>query len=95
MNFVSDILKAIEHFSEVNKKIIKIRNYRIPAIFVIFYLQDANKKLIFKKKFFCLLQLFKFFIIFQKLKKSQNSRNQGFSYFFLLDDRRIRIRISD
>jgi len=46
MNFVSDILKAIEHFSEVNKKIIKIRNYRIPAIFVIFYLQDANKKLI-------------------------------------------------
>jgi hypothetical protein len=42
-----------------------------PAIFVI-DLQDANKKLFFSFKVFCLL------------KKSQSSRNQGFSYGFCL-----------
>jgi len=63
-----------------------------PALFVI-DLQDAKKKLKFfiLNQFFCLLP-----ILFSKIKKfqkkSQNSRNQGFSYF-LLDDRRIRIRI--
>jgi hypothetical protein len=45
-----------------------------PAIFLI-DLQDANKKLI--KKVFCIL-------LFEVKKKSQNSRNQGFSYYFCL-----------
>jgi hypothetical protein len=52
------------------------------AIFVI-DLQDANKKLILKKFFF----LRDIYIIFQRLKvkkKSQRSRNQGFSYYFCL-----------
>jgi hypothetical protein len=51
-----------------------------PAIFVI-ELQDANKKL------FCLLCPFEgvyIYIIFQRQKKSQNSRNQNFSYYFCL-----------
>ncbi len=52
-------------------------------------LQDVNKKLIKKKKFFCRL-LFEgtySYIIFQRLKakkKSQNSKNQGFSSYFCL-----------
>jgi hypothetical protein len=57
-----------------------------PAIFVI-DLQDANKKLI-KKKFFCLLLFEGTFTSFFKdkkiQKKSQNSKNQGFSYYFCL-----------
>ncbi len=46
-----------------------------PAIFVI-DLQDANKKLIFKKKFICFLLFeFTFTSVFQKSQKeSQNSR---------------------
>jgi hypothetical protein len=51
-----------------------------PALFFSNF-RDANKKCNF----------------FQRLKlvrKSLNSRNQGFSYFFLLDDGRIRIRTS-
>jgi hypothetical protein len=54
-----------------------------PAIFVI-DLQDANKKL---KKFFSLLLFEGTFTLFFKIKgqkKSQNSRNQGFSYYFCL-----------
>jgi hypothetical protein len=59
-----------------------------PAIFVI-DLQDANKKLpYFLLKFFCLL-LFVYICVhlhnFSKLKSQkepQNSRNQGFSYYF-------------
>jgi hypothetical protein len=46
-------------------------------------LQDANKKLIYKKSFFCRLLFEVTYIIFQRRKvkkKSQNSRNQGFSY---------------
>jgi hypothetical protein len=61
-----------------------------PAIFVI-DIQDANKKLIFFKKFFWLLiegtVHLVINIIFQRLKvkkKEQNSRNQGFSYYFWL-----------
>ncbi len=41
-------------------------------------LQDANKK------FLCLLLFDGTFILFFKEKKSQNSRNQGFSSFFCL-----------
>jgi len=61
-----------------------------PAIFVI-DIQEANKKLIFFKKFFLLLiegtVHLVINIIFQRLKvkkKEQNSRNQGFSYYFWL-----------
>ncbi len=57
-----------------------------PAIFVI-DLQDANNKLI-KKKVFLLITFWRYIcIMFQRLKvqkKSQNSRNQGFSYYFCL-----------
>jgi hypothetical protein len=51
-----------------------------PAIFVI-DLQDANKKLI-KKICFCLLLFkctFTSFLKIKSQKKSQSSRNQGFS----------------
>jgi hypothetical protein len=57
-----------------------------PAIFVI-DLQDANKKLIFLNNLFCLL-LFEgtvhlhHFSKIKRQKESQNSRNQGFSYYF-------------
>ncbi len=60
-----------------------------PAIFAI-DLQDASKKQIFNTIFFSLL-LFEgtfMYIIFQreKVKKchKQNSRNQGFSYYFCM-----------
>jgi hypothetical protein len=57
-----------------------------PAIFVI-ALQDANKKLILTS-FFCLLLFegaFTSYFKDKKLKKkSQYSRNQGFSYYFCL-----------
>ncbi len=46
------------------------------SIFVI-DLQDANEKLICKIKFFCLL-------LFEGTFTSQNSRNEGFSYYFCL-----------
>ncbi len=66
-----------------------------PSIFII-DLQDANKKMILKKKFCCIL-LFKStvtsFYQDKKSKNSQNNRNQDFSDYFLLNDRRIRIRI--
>jgi hypothetical protein len=62
-----------------------------PAIFVS-DLQDVNK-------FFACNLLKVLLHHFSKIKipkkKSQNSRNQCFSLLFLLDDRRIRIRISD
>jgi hypothetical protein len=62
-----------------------------PTFFII-DLQDANKKLIYKK-FFCILLFEGTFTKDKKVKKkSQKSINQGFS-FFLLNDRRIRIRI--
>ncbi len=54
-----------------------------PAIFVI-DLQDANKKLNFCKKIFCLLLFECTFTSFLKEKKSQNSRNQGSSYYFCM-----------
>jgi hypothetical protein len=58
-----------------------------PAIFVI-DLQEANKILFFLMKFFCLLLFEGTFTSFFKDKKnqqkSQNSRNQGFSYYFCL-----------
>jgi hypothetical protein len=49
-------------------------------------------------KCFCLLRYFlkvhlHHFLKIKVIKKSQNSRNQGFSYYLLLDDRRILIRI--
>jgi hypothetical protein len=57
-----------------------------PSIFII-DLQDANKKLIKKKKFFCILLFEGSFTSFFKekvKKKSQNRINQSFSYFFCL-----------
>ncbi len=57
-----------------------------PAIFVI-DLQDASKKLIFLHNFFCLLLLKLHLYHFSKIKsqkESQNSRNQGFSYYFCM-----------
>jgi hypothetical protein len=57
-----------------------------PAIFVI-ALQDANKKLIKKKSFSAYYFLKVHFHHFSKTKspkKSQNSRNQGFPYYFYL-----------
>jgi hypothetical protein len=55
-----------------------------PSIYII-ELQDANKKLILVKKFFCIL-LFEgtFTSFFTGKKKSPNSTNQGFSYYFCL-----------
>jgi hypothetical protein len=56
-----------------------------PLIFVI-DLQEANKKLIFKK-FFCLLLFEGTFTSFLKIKSQKevaNNRNQGFSYFICL-----------
>jgi hypothetical protein len=55
------------------------------AIFII-DLQDANKKLIFKKVF-CILLFKGTFISFLKTKSKKevkNSRNKGFSYYFCL-----------
>jgi hypothetical protein len=65
-----------------------------PAIFVI-DLQDANKKLIKKNSAYYFLkeQLHQSSKIKKSQKKSQNSRIQGFSYFFLLVHGRIRIQI--
>ncbi len=57
-----------------------------PAIFVI-DLQDANMKLIFLTSFSAYYSLRYIYIIFKDKKiqkKSQNSRNQGFSYYFCL-----------
>jgi hypothetical protein len=57
-----------------------------PGIFVI-DLQDANKKLISLNKIFCLLLFECTFTSFFKekiQKESQNSRNQGFSYYFCM-----------
>ncbi len=58
-----------------------------PAIFVI-DLQDANKKLIFFKInsafYFLKVHLHHFSKIKKKKKESQNSRNQGFSYYFCM-----------
>jgi hypothetical protein len=56
-----------------------------PAIFVI-DLQDANKKQIFFKMFFCLLLFEGTFTSLskKKVKKKSQSRNQGFSYYFCL-----------
>ncbi len=68
-----------------------------PAIFII-DLQDANKKLIYKKIFCILLFEGTFSSIFKNKKvkkKSRNSRNQGFFLPFLLNDRRIRIKIQE
>jgi hypothetical protein len=72
-----------------------------PSIFIT-DLQDANKNK-FLKKGFPVYYFFKvpgyLYIIFKdkKSKKmSQNSRNQGFSYYIcLMIDRRIRIRIQE
>jgi hypothetical protein len=56
-----------------------------PAIFII-DLQDANKKLIYLKKFFCLFLFEGTFTTFLKdekvEKKSENKRNQGFLPIF-------------
>jgi hypothetical protein len=56
------------------------------SIFVI-DLQDANKKNNFVKKISCLLLFEGAFTSFSKIKsqkESQNSRNQGFSYYFCM-----------
>jgi hypothetical protein len=66
-----------------------------PAIFVI-DIQDANKKLIFLKSFFCLLLLECTFKSFSKIKSPNEVTKQYESRVFLLfmfGDRRIRIRI--
>jgi hypothetical protein len=66
-----------------------------PAIYVI-DLQDASKKItfntIFSAYYFLKVHLHHFSKIKSQLE-SQNSRNKGFTYYFLHDDRRIRIRI--
>jgi hypothetical protein len=54
-----------------------------PSIFII-DLQDTNKKQILKKNFCRLLFEGTTFTSFYKGKKSQNSRNQGFSYYFCI-----------
>jgi hypothetical protein len=57
-----------------------------PAIFVI-DLQDASTKLIFLHNFFCwlLLKLHLHYILkIKSQKESQNSRIQGFSYYFCI-----------
>jgi hypothetical protein len=57
-----------------------------PAFFVI-DLQDASKKLIFLRNFFCLLRFEATFTSFfedKKSNESQNNRNQGFSYYFCM-----------
>ncbi len=57
-----------------------------PAIFIIDLTMPANKKLIFLFYFFCLLLFegtFTSFLI-KSQKDSQNSRNQGFSYYFCM-----------
>ncbi len=57
-----------------------------PAIFVI-DLQDACKKLIFLHNFFCLLLfegIFTSFFKDKRSKKSQNSRNPGFSDYYCM-----------
>ncbi len=57
-----------------------------PSIFVI-DLQDANNKTNFLFNFFCLLLFEDTFISYLKIKsqkESQNSRNQGFSYYFCM-----------
>jgi hypothetical protein len=54
-------------------------------------LQEANKKQIFLRQFFCLL-------LFSKLKSPKKVTKQKESWFFLLcllDDTRIRIHTSD
>ncbi len=57
----------------------------VPDPAVVIDLQDANKKLI-KKKVFLLITFWRYIYIILKRwkvkKKSQNSRNQVFSYFF-------------
>jgi hypothetical protein len=53
-----------------------------PAIFVL-DLQDANKKLSFSAYYF-LVEHFHNFSKIKVVKKSQNSRNQVFSYYFCL-----------
>jgi hypothetical protein len=57
-----------------------------PAIFII-NLQGANKKRIkksFPAYYFLKVLLHKFFKDLKSKKKSQHSRNQGFSYYFCL-----------
>jgi hypothetical protein len=55
--------------------------YPDPVIFVI-NLQDTSKKLIFNKNFSAYYFLKVHLHHFSKIKESQNSRNQGFSYYF-------------
>jgi hypothetical protein len=62
------------------------------AIFVI-DLQEANKKTNFFIKFFCLLLFEGTFTSFLNNKKSKRSHKSVEILLFLLDDRRIRIRI--
>ncbi len=56
-----------------------------PSIFVS-HLQDVNKKLFFIKFFACyfLTVYLHYFSKIKVIQKSQNSRNQGFSYYFCL-----------
>jgi hypothetical protein len=64
-----------------------------PAIFII-DLQGANKKLIFFKKFFCILLHEGTFLHFSKIKSqkevTKQKKSRGF-LLFVLNDRRIRI----
>ncbi len=61
-----------------------------PSIFII-DLQDANKKLIFLKKFFAFTSFFKG----KKSKRSHKTVEIKVFLPFLLNDRRIRIHTSD
>ncbi len=69
----------------------------VPTIFIS-DLQDDNKKLVFKKKFFCILLFEGTFASFFKDKKSKRSHKTVESKLFLLFlryDIRIRIHTSD
>ncbi len=67
-----------------------------PDIFVI-DLQDANKKLIYKKVFLLFTFSQNIYTIFKRLKYKRSHKSVGIKVFllFFLDDRRIRIHTSD
>jgi hypothetical protein len=55
-----------------------------PSLIASHFEDGYRKIIIFLQIFFCLLLSVGTFTSVQVIKKSQNSRNQGFSYFFSL-----------
>ncbi len=83
------------HFGTDSDPWIRTSDKRMQLKILLFF-SSVTIKMPTKNKFFRLLLFEGTFLSFftaTVIKKSQNSRNQGFSYFFLLDDGRIRIRI--